>query len=259
MATFAPQFDMFKIINRLSSFGQFLFWAILLFSTFPLFCKELCEKNNLNDTINILNIIGISLFFCIELINEFILLPQADNKRRDDFIDNSFGSKFSTNNSVGYYDNDEINKGLYKASVNLFENCFFTYSLVKIATISKIIMPTIMLLLTIVLAFYGFKQVPIALTVLQAIFSANILGLLIKHFILLNKLSTIQDTWILLFQNSDLKTDTHKYQTHIYKYWLQYETLHSKINAGISDKIFTKNNVLLTDEWNKLKLKYNIN
>ena len=258
MATFAPQFDLFKIINRLSSFGQFLFWAILCFSTIPLFCKDFCDKNNLNDTINILNIIGISLFFCIELINEFILLPQADNKRRDDFIDNSFGSKFSTNNSIGYYDNDEINKGLYKASVNLFENCFFTYSLVKITTVSKIIMPTIMLLLTIVLAFYGFKQVPIALTVLQAIFSANILGLLIKHFILLNRLSSIQDTWILLFQNSDLKTDTQKYQTHIYKYWLQYETLHSKINAGIPDKTFTKNNVSLTEEWKKLKLKYNI-
>lgn len=115
-----------------------------------------------------------------------------------------------------------------------------------------------MLFLTIVLAFYGFKQVPFALSVLQALFSANILGMLIKHFILLNKLSSIQDTWILLFQNTDLKTDTVKYQTHIYKYWLQYETLHSKINAGIPDKVFTKNNPILTTEWATLKQKYNI-
>jgi hypothetical protein len=258
MATFAPQFDLFKIINRLSKTGQIVFWIILGLSTLPLICNEFCLKNNLSDTINILNIIGISLFFFLELINEFILIPQADNKRRDDFIDNSFGSKFSPNNSIGYYDNDEINNGLYKAAVNLFENCFFTYSLVKVTTISKIITPTIMLFLTIVLAFYGFKQVPFALSVLQALFSANILGMLIKHFILLNKLSSIQDTWILLFQNTDLKTDTVKYQTHIYKYWLQYETLHSKINAGIPDKVFTKNNPILTTEWATLKQKYNI-
>ncbi len=259
MSTFAPQFDLFKKINRVSSFGKFLFWAILIFSIFPVVCKEFCDKNNLNDYITILNIFGICLFFIIELIIEFYLLPKADNKRRDDFIDNSFGSNFSINNSNGYYDNDEINEGLYKASVNLFENCFFTFSLVKISTSSKTIIPTIMLLLIFVLAFYGFKQVPIALIVLQAFFSVNILGQYIKHFILEHKLSTILDTWLLLFQNPDLKTETHKYQAHIYKYWLQYETLISKINAGISDKTFTKNNVLLTDEWNKIKLKYNIN
>lgn len=258
MATFAPQFDLFKIINKLSSFGRFLFWLILGFSIFPFFYKEFCEKNSLNDIINILNIIGISLFFGIELINEFILLPQADNKRRDDFIDNSFGSKFSTNNSIGYYDNDEINKGLYKAAVNLFENCFFTYSLVRITTISKIIVPIIMVVSIIVLTFYGFKQVPIALTVLQAIFSANILGLLIKHVILLNKLFSIQETWILLFQNPDLRTNTQNYQTHIYKYWLQYETLLGKINAGTPDKTFKKYGNSLTEEWKQLKLKYNI-
>lgn len=258
MAKYTPQYDLFKITNKLSAIGQFNFWTILILSSAPLVCNDFCVKNNLLDSLNILNIIGISLFFCIELINEFILIPQADNKRRDDFIDNSFGSKFAANSSIGYYDNDEINNGLYKASVNLFENCFFTYSLIKTTTISKIVFPIIMVILTIVFAFYGFKQVPVALTVLQAIFSANILGQLFKHFILLNRLSSIQDTWILLFQRNDLKTDTQKYQTHIYKYWLQYETLNSKINAGVSDKIFIKHNPTLTEAWKNLKTKYNI-
>ncbi|MES2382162.1 MAG: hypothetical protein V4538_14040 [Bacteroidota bacterium] len=258
MANFAPQYDLFKISNKLSAIGLYVFWIILILSCIPLICNNFCVKHNLIDTLNILNIIGISLFFCTELINEFILIPEADNKRRDDFIDNSFGSKFSTNNSIGYYDNDEINKGLYKAAVNLFENCFFTYSLVKSKTISKIILPIIIFIVLILLAFYGFKQVPIALTILQGIFSANILGQVIKHFILFNKLSSIQDSWILLFQNNDLKSDTIKYQSHIYKYWLHYETLHSKINAGISDKFFIKHNLSLIEAWKKLKHKYNI-
>lgn len=258
MADYAPQYDLFKIINRLETIGKFVFWTILIFSIFPVIFKTYCEKENIIDTINILNIIGISLFFCIEIIIEYILIPQADNKRRDDFIDNSFGSAFATKNSIGYYDNDHISLGLYKTSVNLFENCFFTYSLVKVTTISKILIPILMLLTMIVLAFYGFKEVPFALSVLQALFSANILGTLIKHFILLNRLSQIQDTWITLFQNAEFKINPIKYQAFVFRYWLQYETLHSKINAGIPESVFKKNNQPLTSSWEQLKLKYNI-
>ena len=208
---------------------------------------------------NILNIIGITAFFLTEILIDYIFLPQADSKRRDDFIDNSFGSKFSPKNSVGYYDNDEIGKGLYKTSVNLFENCFFTFSLAKIITTRKIIIPILMVLAMAIFAYYGFKEVPFTLSILQALFSANILGLLIKHLILLNRLSAIQDSWIGLFQIEEFKKEPFKYQANIYRYWLQYETLHSKINAGIPDSVFKKNNKFLTDEWETIKTKYNIN
>jgi hypothetical protein len=125
MAEYAPQYNLFRTISRLASVSQFVFWTIFVFSIVPVIFKEFCEAQNLINLINVLNIIGISLFFILEVISEYILIPQADSKRRDDFIDNSFGSFFSPNNSVGYYDNDEVNKGLYKAAVNLFENCFF--------------------------------------------------------------------------------------------------------------------------------------
>lgn len=258
MAEYSPQYDLFKIINRLSKLGSIIFWLILIFSIFPFLFKEYCNTYNIINVMNVLNIISISLFFFIEILIDYILLPQADNKRRDDFIDNSFGSKFSTKNSIGYYDNDEVSNGLYKASVNLFQNCFFTYSLVKKITFSKITIPVIMLLLMMILAYYGIKEVPFALSVLQALFSANILGQLIKHIILLNRLSVILDNWILLFQNNDIKSNTYNYQFFIYRYWLQYETLHSKINAGITEKIFKKNNSTLTIEWENLKSKHNI-
>jgi hypothetical protein len=258
MAEFAPQYNLFKIINRLATINQFVFWLILAFSIFPVTFKEFCEATSLINIINILNIIGISLFFILEIISDYILLPQADSKRRDDFIDNSFGSVFSPNSSIGYYDNDEVSIGLYKASVNLFENCFFTYSLVKATTTKKILIPTIMLLFMLVFAYYGFREVSFALSVLQALFSANIIGLLIKHLILLNRLTAIQDSWIALFQHEDFKEKTYKYQSSVFRYWLQYEALHSKINAGISTKVYDKLNPSLTKEWNKMKLRYHV-
>ena len=116
-----------------------------------------------------------------------------------------------------------------------------------------------MVLAMAIFAYYGFKEVPFTLSILQALFSANILGLLIKHLILLNRLSAIQDSWIGLFQIEEFKKEPFKYQANIYRYWLQYETLHSKINAGIPDSVFKKNNKFLTDEWETIKTKYNIN
>lgn len=259
MAEFSPHTDLFKIINRLSSIATFIFWSILVFSLIPFISEQFKIAEGVIDTINGLNIIGIGSFFVIEIIIEYIISPQADNRRRDDFIDNSFGSKFSSKSSIGYYDNDEIEKGLYKVSVNLFENCFFTFSLSKIVTISRIVIPAIILIAMSFFAYYGFKEVPFALSILQALFSANILGLLIKHLILINRLTVIQDSWINLFQYQNFKSETYKYQANIYRYWLQYETLIGKINPGIPNRIFKKNNDLLTKEWEQLKAKYNIN
>jgi len=258
MAEYTPQFSSFKIISKLTLFNQFLFWSILFLSIFPVVAKDLCENNNLSNTINILNIISISLFFVIEILSNFILIPNAENIRRDDFIDNSFGSKFSPNNSIGYFDNEEIKKGLYKAAVNLFENCFFTYSLIKSITSKKVISSAIVLLSIIVIAYYGFKEVPFGLTLLRTLFSANLLGLLIKHLILLVRLKVIQDSWITLFHNDDLQTNTQKYQSSIYRYWLQYESLLSKISPGIPEKIYNILNPELTKAWEKMKINYNI-
>lgn len=138
MAKFSPQFELFKITNRLSTVNLYIFWSILALSLFPVIFKDTCNAFQLNDFLNIANVILLCVFFSIEIVNDLIILPQADSKRRDDFIDNSFGSKLSPVNSIGFYDNDEIRIGLYKTAVNLFENCFFTYSLVKLLTVKKL-------------------------------------------------------------------------------------------------------------------------
>lgn len=258
MAEFSPHTDIYKIKNRLDNINNLIFWLTLILSITPILLKMISLEYEIITIINIFNIIGIVIFFIIDILNEYILLPLADSRRRDDFLDNSFGSKFSIKNSIDYYDNQEVSRGIYKAAVNQFENCFFTFSLVKISTVSKIIIPSIMLTLMSIIAYFGFSEVPFALTILQAFFSVNILGNLIKHLILMNKLAMIQDSWLQLFQNVNLKQELSIYKPHILRYWLQYETLHAKINANISDKIFNDNNEKLIEEWNALKIKYNI-
>jgi hypothetical protein len=49
-----------------------------------------------------------------------------------------------------------------------------------------------------------------------------------------------------------------EYEIYIYRYWLKYETLISKINPDISTKTFAKSNTILTKEWEDIKIKHNI-
>lgn len=258
MAQFAPHYNLFKIINALRSFLTVAFWGILIVSIIPFIVKYVGIDCHIDDILNIANIIFLFFYFFIDIIIEFILIPQADGKRRDDFLDNSFGSNFALQSSVGYFDNDEVAQGIYKAAVNLFENCFFTHSLIKYITIRKIVLPLCVLLIVAVFAYIGFKDAPIALSVLQALFSATILGGLIKHLILIARLNTIEKDWVFLFQDPAFKTRTVDYAHHVYRNWLSYESLHSKLPAEIPGSIYNKLNPKLTADWQLLKTRFNI-
>ena len=258
MAKYAPHLSLYKIVDIIKKIIDWVFWLIFFLSVLPTILNSLKPGIAIDDYINVANIILILLFFVLDIVVDYVLLPQAGDKRRDDFIDNSFGTKFSTNSSVEYFDNEELTIGIYKAAANLFENCFFTLSLANQITIKRIVLPALVLLTIWALAFYGFKEMPFALSLLQVLFSTNILGSLIRHLILLNRLNTIQDGWINIFQIADFRTHPDNYRPLVYRNWLRYEALHSKIPANIPIKVFNKLNPKLTEDWKKLKIKYDI-
>ena len=259
MAQFAPQYSLFEVIGRFRKAITIAFWIILALSILPPILKFVGWQSNIDDVVNSLNIIALIVFFTLEISVDFFLVPQAESKRRDDFIDNSFGSAFTPVPSTDYFDTHGIPVGLYRAASNLFENCFFTYSLTKSITTQKVIVPAITFTIIIVLAYFGFKEVPFALSLLQAFFSANLLGDLIRHLVFVSRLGSIYSNWISLFQRSDFKENIAKYQNDIYRQWLQYEALLSSISPEIPDDVFKKHNIPLTSEWDKLKQRYNIN
>lgn len=258
MAKYSPPEIVYKIINKIEAWSSFLFWIVFMLSMTSSIVPDWSEYSMVKETIDLINILSILAYFVLEVIADFILVPDAEQKRRDDFIDNSFGTKYLLANSVDYYDNEEVPKGLYKAAVNLFENIFFTSFLIKKLTVRKIVLPALVLSSISVFAFYGFSNVPIALTVLQVFFSTQILGTLIKHLILLSQLESVLNMTIALFKHPDLNIKMSDYGADFYRIWLRYEMLINRMHPGIPDKIFKQHNAKLMEEWKNIKLRFSI-
>jgi len=258
MATSSPHHDPHKTAGTVQTVSGVLFWIVFILSLATGIFSDWNEYVVIKQTVDLINIISILVFFALEVITEYVLVPGAEQKRRDDFIDNSFGTKSLISNSVNYYDNEEIRQGLYKAAVNLFENIFYTSFLVKTLTVRKIVLPAIALSSVWVFAFYGFNNVPIALTVLQVFFSTQILGDLIKHLILRSQLDHLQNSMIALFKHSDFREKIYDHQTDLYRSWLRYEALLSRIQPGVPDGVFNQHNDKLLVEWKNLKTKFSI-
>ena len=99
--------------------------------------------------------------------------PMVASSRRKGFIDNSLGSHFLNKPVTNYYDNDTIDLGPYKMLVNCFENCFFTYSLVKATLLKEVLFSSLPFLFFLFFAFYGIGNYRFAMPLLQLFLSTS--------------------------------------------------------------------------------------
>ena len=179
-------------------------------------------------------------------------MPKAEKKRRYDALDNSFGSAFSLQNSKEYFTNDEVEFGINKLGVNLFQNVFYTTRLSDKMMTSYIVKSSIFGVVFFIMAIYGLKNSPIMLPIFQFLFSAVIFGDLVKFLLFHRENNRILDELIVGFQTELNKTT-------ILKEYLDYETNISWGQILICDKLFDKYDKTLEGEWQKLKQKFNIN
>lgn len=263
MALFAPQYNDHKLVTALKSISSYLFWTIAIFSIVPVLLPLLPQsgENTLSTYINILNITNIVClvsYFALDIIVEYLLFPSAEDTRKADFIDNSWGTKNLVRNSEKYYDNEEIMHGIYKMAVNLFENSYFSYNVSRAMTNRKVVVSVIFGVAIFIIAYYGFGNVPIAVPLLQVVFSTVVLGDLVKHLIYTRRVKNSFEKWQNLFQYPEFKTDPDRFRADVYKNWLYYESTLARAQISLSESLFNAMNQRLTAEWEQLKSKYNI-
>jgi hypothetical protein len=258
----APQANDYALIEKLQKANKVIFTAIIALSILSSInaSKIVVLPENLDDIKNILYIGLMILLAIISIVIDYNLLPNAQKTTRWDFFDHSFGTKYIHHmSSEEYYTNTNLDFGTYKMAANLFESCFFTYTISCKMRFKKIMMCCILLAVFIPLIFYGFKNTSlIGIILLQALLSIYFLSGLIRLLIFVNKSEYLFNELIMLFANADLKTNIEKYVGPIIKMYADYETNKAWSYLHVDSKLYNEMNEELSKVWDEMKVKYNI-
>ena len=234
------------------------FICSILLQTFQINCisHSLDSIKWIANLFNVLNYISIIGYGILYIIVEIIMQPMAANERRKGFIDNSLGTKLLEKPVLNYYDNDSIEKGPYKMLVNCYENCFFTYNIIKVMLPKMAIKNTILFGLLLIFAYYGIKDNVVAIPFLQLFLSSLFLIELIYHIAFFFRLKNLCDKFKQIF-STPKSTKNKTIQDAIYMV-LEYETTLAYNKSPNSNSVYKKLNNKLTVEWSCIKQNYDI-
>ena len=263
MAQYVPHYKDWQTVEKWRSAASVAFYAGVILSLL-IAAKEYDIFNQLkisyptlmrfvDKTISVLTVVTLIAYPVLDTYIEFWVAPSAEEKRKADFLDNTFGTHLLVANSVGYYTNDTLSPGLYKAAVNQFENAFFTHRVTEAMTTRKLIPLVLVLLVVIVMAVFGWGEQPLAIPMLQLLFSSAIAIDFIKYWLLRNRTKNIYEGWCSLFRTSTINQNPTSQTPEILRYWLMYETTLSRLQIGLDSKTFDKLNPSLSSEWQVIK------
>lgn len=248
MAKYSPQTNYFETSRKISKFYDIFYWIIFILSI-------LITVFKINGIIDYLGVISIVLLAILEGVSQDFKF-RAEKIRRKDFIDNSFGTSFVHDSSDEYYDNDEIDYGMKKAVVNLFENSFFSFNVSKVMFKKCVPINVILFTVIILLSVYGFIRNQFAIPILQLFLSRYFLLDIINIYHFRNEVENIFDELKNICDEFYIDHNMSVRKTKFLKTLIEYEVLIAKSNIRLDSKIFNKMNKQLTDEWKNIKGKY---
>lgn len=252
MAKSSPQTNYFMKALTLNKYYEKLLIIAMVLSLVFIYKGE----SKLLIFLSILSIVG---FIILEnIISNY--QKKAETIRRKDFIDNAFGTKLVNENSEGYYDNEEIEKGLYKALLNLFENSLFSKEISEKMLEEKLKRSIIPALILIISAAYGFFGNQLIVPILQLFLSKEFLCKNIKLKSYNENVENVYNNIASLCDTTKLNSENIlKYEPHILNIWIEYEANISNSKLFLDGKIYNELNPILTKKWEKIKNKYKFN
>lgn len=214
-------------------------------------------KNNafsIGPWIERINSLIIIVFLSLEILVAYFHL-RAEKQRRQDMIDNSFGSLVAEERTNNYYSNDKIKNGLYKMGVNSFESCYFSYNIAK-EELSRLWFKSIILsIIFVLLAICGYSGC--VMFFIQLSIPVVLIQQSIHHTIFVSKLNTVCERYRSLFDSLRDANDIDNSSIVILNI-LEYEAALSWGNILLNEKIYEKMNESLSEKWNHIKEEYSI-
>lgn len=253
MAICAPHRINFKTVESIGKLNSFLFYAVLLIPL-ALMLQWVSAYPKIAHWVNFAYFWLILAYTITDYLLSFYFFPEAENVRRCDFFQNSFGNKFIDEPSIGYFTNDVLPQGIYKMGVNLFENLLFTTAISKAMLKKEIIKSIIFASAFAYFAFEGFSTTEkISIPFLQAFLSITILGGAAKIILFYFRNKALLKNVRELFSIIPFKSKPSEYSGYCLKLYSDYEANLAWAGITLDSGMYEKLNPILSKQWEKLK------
>lgn len=255
---FDSKYDQIRKLEK-SAFILLIISAVLIFANWILgkfFDKTINEHySHLKDFAKVISYVSMVGYLIIKLVAK-ILFHNVEKLKRNDLIDNAFGTNYSDDNTTGYYNNDEIDNGIRKLALNAYESAFHTENILKLMIYKSLI---ILVVISIPFLLSIFSKG--GSDVVRLLFEISIPLILTSDFAILLvyylNVSSINERFKIEFTN--LTNDKLK-NSDIPKLIIpvmEYYSIKAWANTNLDSKIFNKNNEKISRNWTirKEKLK----
>ncbi|AZJ36647.1 hypothetical protein [Tenacibaculum singaporense] len=246
-----PYQKSYDFVNKINSTLSIILILTTTISIAILVLDKLETPHKFTHILNVVLVILSVSYFILEILQRH-LFHEAEFERKNDFIDNGLKLKLSEENSSGYFNNDDLKKGVYKLGVNCFESSFFTKSITKKMLKKHLIQAGIIFLLIFTLIFTVANNLLIQILLLALPYS--ILNDTLKLYRLYKNTDTVFKHFTYIFNTSKKGKLDYLILNNI----INYEKSLSRAAILLDNKIFKKMNNDLSIKWNELKEKHKI-
>lgn len=239
----------FATAKKLNIAETWLTWISAVLMILEVILKNY-SIDDIIQSVVISNCIIIVVFQLLTFIREIIQFIAEEHKRLDLF-DNSFGTMLSEHRSVGYYSNDTIKAGITKLGVNNFESSFFTYRILEADFKYELLKAIIVLGVFVVAAICGLQIIIVLLIQITLPITIIVEGL--RFGLTKYRVGSIYREYRKLFEKS-----SNIREADILNLVVSYTATIQSGHVLLSDKTYNHLNDPLSKEWQLIKKELNI-
>lgn len=251
---FEPDYDIVRKLEKASMFLLILS-AILILAN--LIISKLFNNESTNccatimEAVQICSYVTMSCYLIVEFCIKYRFF-EAESKTRQDLIDNSFATKYSVENTEGYYNNTEIKAGIKRLALNTYESSFHTANTLKIMARNSIIaiIPIIIIFLISIFSKNGSGVIRTMVEISLPVFLLYQLMHLCKY---LNRVRETNKQFKSILTDAKCDELTNKETSKLLYQVLEYHSIKAWANINLDSKIFNKHNEAISKKWNREK------
>ena len=176
--------------------------------------------------------------------------PRAQEKRIADFLSSAFNVELSPERTAGYYNNSASDPAR-RMALQVLENCFFTKDVARLACVRARVTFAAYGVVWVVLVVNRWTSIDIVVWLCQLVFGEVILSAWIRLEWFRAKAERVFET--VFRQWKGAATDNLYFLASSIDALVEYESHKATSGITLSSKLFEKNNVRLSQEWERIR------